>query len=103
MKKRKLFDMSWCEKEYEYGTLARLKKGFARRYTRKVRRLGALNVRLVRKLINGLSGDCVIGIYTNKRGELVPVHCQGKLLAPMIPFDKLTRAMNEANEFRKGD
>ena len=83
------------------GVIGNIKgKGNAEKWASKYQRIGGLSVRLLRKYLRRLNEDDIIGVYSKKRKkELVPLHCRGKCLAPIV-FSYFHEREQDEREFK---
>lgn len=102
MEKNKI-TKNWIQFLNYNHTIGVLNKGEERKFTRKFRKVGALQVSLLKEYLKILKDSDQIGIYINKRNKLVPIHCKRKLLAPIVVITSKERKCQEVSEFEPSD
>jgi len=80
-------------------TVGMIKKGEERKYTRSVRKVGAISVELLKEFLKPRRNKDVIGVYVNKSGKLAPLHCKRRVIAPILCEDSHARKEQEMSEF----
>ena len=69
---------------YDLNARGLLKKNAKFPPNKSWKKIGYLNVRLIKKFLKRLKNTDLIGVYVVD-GKLAPIHCKRHLLAPVIP------------------